>query len=69
MRTIEIILKRSKNQRWNVKVDDEIIGQVDSLNQATSLLWDKGYKAHTYRRGVTSTGKPMFRATVMVKEA
>lgn len=66
--TLEAIVKRSKNARWNVSVDGERIGQVDSLGEATSLLWEAGFKTHTYRRGVTTTGKPLFRARVIRKK-
>jgi hypothetical protein len=69
IKTFEVLIKRSKNNRWNIKIDDELLGQVDSLNEATNVLWDAGYKAHTYRRGVTTTGKPLFKATVIKKEA
>ena len=43
---IECTVKRSKNNRWNVSVDKDKLGQVDSLTQVTDLLYENGYKVY-----------------------
>lgn len=59
-------VKRGRDNRWKVSVGDEKLGSVDSLTEATSLLFDNGFKVWSYRRGETSTGKPKFTSNVLV---
>lgn len=59
---VTVTVKRSKNSRWNVSVGDERVGQVDSLNEATTLLYSSGYKVYSYRRTTSRSGKMGFTA-------
>lgn len=54
-----------KKGAWSVSVNDEVIGRSPSLGLATEMLYDRGYKVHTYRRGRTDSDKVKFDATVL----
>ena len=60
---VQATVKRSKNQRWNVFAESEKLGQADNLCDATSMLYDAGYKVGAYRRAPTASGKSGFIAT------
>jgi hypothetical protein len=61
--SVDATVKRSKNERWNVAADGVRLGQVDSLCDATDLLYDAGYKVYAYRRQASASGKSGFIAT------
>jgi len=42
-----------------------IVGRSPSLAFATEMLYEHGYKVHTYRRSVTTSDKVKFDATVL----
>jgi hypothetical protein len=54
-----------KKGAWSVSVDDGVIGRAPSLNNATDMLYQHGYKVHTYRRAKTASDKVKFDATVL----
>jgi hypothetical protein len=54
-----------KKGAWSVTVDGKIIGRSPSLSLATEMLYEHGYKVHTYRRSVTASDKVKFDATVL----
>ena len=51
--------------RWTISVDGSVIGQSDSLGGATDVLYENGYKVHTYRRHKGYGDRTEFRATVL----
>lgn len=55
-----------KKGAWTVSVDGIVIGRSPSLAFATEMLYDHGYKVHTYRRSKTDSDKVKFNATVLV---
>ena len=54
-----------KKGAWTVSVDGNVIGRSPSLAFATEMLYEHGYKVHTYRRSVTASNKVKFDATVL----
>ena len=54
-----------KKGAWTVSVDDNVIGRSPSLAFATEMLYEHGYKVHTYRRAKTASDKVKFNATVL----
>ena len=54
-----------KKGAWSVSVDGKIIGRSPSLGLATEMLYEHGYKVHTYRRSKTASDKVKFDATVL----
>lgn len=54
-----------KKGAWTVSVDGNVIGRSPSLAFATEMLYEHGYKVHTYRRSVTTSDKVKFDATVL----
>lgn len=54
-----------KKGAWTVSVDGNVIGRSPSLAFATEMLYEHGYKVHTYRRSVTASDKVKFDATVL----
>ena len=54
-----------KKGAWSVSVDGNIIGRSPSLSLATEMLYERGYKVHTYRRSKTASDKVKFDATVL----
>ena len=54
-----------KKGAWSVSVDGKIIGRSPSLSLATEMLYEHGYKVHTYRRSKTASDKVKFDATVL----
>ena len=54
-----------KKGAWTVSVDGTVIGRSPSLAFATEMLYEHGYKVHTYRRSVTASDKVRFDATVL----
>ena len=54
-----------KKGAWSVSVDGNIIGRSPSLSLATEMLYEHGYKVHTYRRSKTASDKVKFDATVL----
>ena len=54
-----------KKGAWTVSVDGNVIGRSPSLAFATEMLYEHGYKVHTYRRSVTASNKVKFNATVL----
>lgn len=62
---IECTVKRSKNNRWNVSVSKDKLGQVDSLTQVTDLLYENGYKVYAYQRRPSASGKHGFVANCL----
>ena len=54
-----------KKGAWSVSVDGKIIGRSPSLSLATEMLYEQGYKVHTYRRSKTASDKVKFDATVL----
>lgn len=54
-----------KHGAWTVSVDGNIIGRSPSLAFATEMLYEHGYKVHTYRRSKTDSGKVKFDSTVL----
>lgn len=54
-----------KKGAWTVSVDGNVIGRSPSLAFATEMLYEHGYKVHTYRRGKTDSDKVKFDATVL----
>lgn len=54
-----------KHGAWTVKVEDKVIGRSPSLAFATEMLYEHGYKVHTYRRSTTASDKVKFDATVL----
>jgi len=54
-----------KKGAWTVSVDGSVIGRSPSLAFATEMLYEHGYKVHTYRRSVTTSDKVKFDATVL----
>ena len=54
-----------KKGAWSVTVDGKIIGRSPSLSLATEMLYEHGYKVHTYRRSKTASDKVKFDATVL----
>ena len=54
-----------KKGAWTVSVDGNVIGRSPSLGLATEMLYEHGYKVHTYRRGKTDSDKVKFDATVL----
>ena len=59
---VQAAVKRSKNQRWNVFAEGEKLGQANTLCDATSMLYDAGYKVGAYRRHEQNSGKSGFTA-------
>ena len=60
---VDVTVKRSKNEKWNIAVGGVKLGQVDGLCDATDLLYDAGYKVYAYRRHPSASGKSGFIAT------
>jgi hypothetical protein len=54
-----------KKGAWTVSVDGNVIGRSPSLGLATEMLYEHGYKVHTYRRNKTASDKVKFDATVL----
>ena len=54
-----------KKGAWSVSVGGKMIGRSPSLSLATEMLYEHGYKVHTYRRSVTASDKVKFDATVL----
>lgn len=54
-----------KKGAWTVSVDGNVIGRSPSLAFATEMLYEHGYKVHTYRRSMTASDKVKFNATVL----
>lgn len=54
-----------KKGAWTVSVDGNVIGRSPSLAFATEMLYEHGYKVHTYRRSMTASDKVKFDATVL----
>ena len=54
-----------KKGAWSVTVNGKIIGRSPSLSLATEMLYEHGYKVHTYRRSKTASDKVKFDATVL----
>ena len=54
-----------KKGAWSVSVDGKMIGRSPSLGLATEMLYEHGYKVHTYRRSKTASDKVKFDATVL----
>ena len=54
-----------KKGAWSVTVDGTMIGRSPSLSLATEMLYENGYKVHTYRRSKTASDKVKFDATVL----
>jgi hypothetical protein len=54
-----------KKGAWSVSVDGKMIGRSPSLGLATEMLYEHGYKVHTYRRSKTTSDKVKFDATVL----
>ena len=54
-----------KKGAWSVTVNGEMIGRSPSLSLATVMLYEYGYKVHTYRRSKTASDKVKFDATVL----
>ena len=54
-----------KKGAWTVSVDGNVIGRSPSLAFATEMLYEHGYKVHTYRRSKTASDKVKFDATVL----
>ena len=54
-----------KKGAWTVSVDGKVIGRSPSLNLATQMLYEHGYKVHTYRSSRTAADKVKFDATVL----
>ena len=54
-----------KKGAWTVSVDGNVIGRSPSLAFATEMLYEHGYKVHTYRRSTTASDKVKFDATVL----
>ena len=54
-----------KKGAWTVSVEGNVIGRSPSLAFATEMLYEHGYKVHTYRRSVTASNKVKFDATVL----
>jgi hypothetical protein len=54
-----------KHGAWTVSVDGKVIGRSPSLAFATEMLYEQGYKVHTYRRSMTANDKVKFDATVL----
>lgn len=50
---------------WNVKVDGKNLGITQTLNDATNLLLENGYKVWAFRRNPDKHGRPAWRATVI----
>ena len=55
-----------KKGAWTVSVDGNVIGRSPSLGLATEMLYEHGYKVHTYRRSKTASDKVKFNATVLI---
>jgi hypothetical protein len=53
---------------WHVKVDGEKIGVASTLNEATTLLYENGYKVWAFRRSPNKNNRPAWRATVIKKK-
>jgi hypothetical protein len=54
-----------KKGAWSVTVDGDMVGRSPSLGLATEMLYERGYKVHTYRRAKTASDKVKFDATVL----
>jgi hypothetical protein len=54
-----------KKGAWSVTVNGNVIGRSPSLSLATEMLYEHGYKVHTYRRSKTASDKVKFDATVL----
>ena len=54
-----------KKGAWSVTVNGKMIGRTPSLSLATVMLYEHGYKVHTYRRSKTASDKVKFDATVL----
>lgn len=54
-----------KHGAWTVTVAGKVIGRSPSLAFATDMLYEHGYKVHTYRRSMTDANKVKFNATVL----
>jgi hypothetical protein len=54
-----------KKGAWTVSVGGNVIGRSPSLAFATEMLYEHGYKVHTYRRARTDSDKVKFDATVL----
>ena len=54
-----------KKGAWTVSVAGNVIGRSPSLAFATEMLYEHGYKVHTYRRSMTASDKVKFDATVL----
>jgi hypothetical protein len=66
---VNVILLRlvsyTRKGAWSVTVNGKMIGRTPSLSLATVMLYEHGYKVHTYRRSKTASDKVKFDATVL----